>query len=892
MAVQNVPLLTFNGGEVGPDTLNRVDLEGYGKFSGQMENWLPLSQGPMTVRPPWLYQVGVPQNEAAWIYSFSYNVDQSFLLLFNDEELRILQDGGIISRASVATTIANSDFSALTSWTDIDDGVGASTQSVGNELRLESNDSDLAGREQAIAIAGADLSVTHGLRVVVTRGPVYISIGTSSGVANILAETELATGTHSIAFVPSVATVYLRVYSRSSRPKYVDSISIEAAGDMVLPTPIQTASFPHMRFSQSADVLYLTYDDGPIQRLERRANDSWSFVTHEVDDGPFEIENTNIVFTLTPGAVSGETTLTASQPLFSTGHVGGIFQATHTGQRASSSLASANVFTDSIRVIGIDTDRAVNVTITGTFVATVTLQKSVGNDTDWDDVATYTGATSVVVNDGLDNQVIYYRIGIKSGDYTSGTAVCTITTPSGITTGICRVVEYTSETVVSIDVIEPFAKTDATADWAEGSWSGAQIWPDAVALFDGRLFVGGLNKIWASVSDNFSSFELNETDAGGISRLMASGSINPLKWFLPLARLLIGTEGSEHTLRSSTFDEPLTASNNALRPISTRGVANVTPCTVDTVGFYVDRTRFRLMALSYDVDLQDYRPRWIMRLHRRLGAPGIKQIAVARFPDTRIFCIREDGEMIVLLFNNEEDVIAFSRMTTDGAFENVAVLPAQPGDEEDSVYAIVKRTVNGSDVRFIEKLGAIEFETAEDAFTGDAGVLYDDVAATTIPGFDHLIGEELVVWADGAQQANKTVAADGTIELDTAAAYVFAGLPFNARYTSGKLDYAARGGTALSQQKRITNLSIGYYNSIVGAIRHGYDFAETMDQLDDRVIALDYDEGPGIYTGETPMIVTPSDFNRDTRLRIEVSAPCRATISYVVATVLTNEKLG
>lgn len=893
MATQNVPFLSFNGGEVGRDTLNRVDLEGYARYSEMMENWLALAQGPMTVRPPLMHQVRTPGNAKALIKRFSYNVSQSFLQMFTSLELRILQAGGIISRESVSTSITSGDFSALVGWSDIGTGfgIGLSTLSS-NQLRLESNDADLCGREQAVAIAGGDLGKTHGLKVVVTRGPVYVRIGAVSGGTDILAETALDTGTHSLAFVPSVATIYLRVYSRALRPKYVDSITIDASGDLVLSTTITESDFTSLRFQQEADVMFVSWGADFTHRVERRGNDSWSFVTHEIDDGPFELENTNTAFTLTPSAVSGEAILTSSQPLFTASHVGGLFAATHTGQRASASIASANVFSNSIRVVGIDTDRAVNVTVAGAFTATVTVQKSVGNDTDWDDVTTYTAATTATLNDGLTNQIVYYRIGIKSGEWTSGTVTVTITNQSGTTTGIARVVGYTSETQVDIDIIQPFAKTDATSDWAEGSLSGAQQYPADAKLFDGRLFLAGADKWGGSVPDNFASFEFTETDAGAIWRRNASGSVNPIRWILPLARLLLGTDGTEHTVRSSTFDEALTPSNNGLRPISTRGVANIEPAVIDTFGLYVDRTRRRLMAMSYDVDLQDYRPRSLFRLHRRLGKPGLSQMDVARNPDTRVFIVRDDGQLVVLLMNSEEDVQAYGRIKTTGTVESVAVLPAEPGEEEDEVYVVVKRTVNGSEVRSVELLGSFELEDDEPQYAGyaDAAVLYDGASATTIPGGSHLINEEVVVWADGARQANRTVDGSGNITLDEAASVVLFGKAAPpARYKSGKLDYAAQGGTAQGQMKRVVSVAIAFSNAIRGVIRYGATFT-TMNTLADRDIDTSYDSSPGLISGITRLLPCPGRHGLDERLCLEVNEPARATIDMVTLKVQTNEK--
>jgi hypothetical protein len=72
-----------------------------------------------------------------------------------------------------------------------------------------------------------------------------------------------------------------------------------------------------------------------------------------------------------------------------------------------------NEFTNSIRVVG-----PIALSISGTFSATVTVQRSQDNAT-WLDVDTFTDKTEKVGNEAV---LYYYRAGIKSGEYTSGTA--------------------------------------------------------------------------------------------------------------------------------------------------------------------------------------------------------------------------------------------------------------------------------------------------------------------------------------------------------------------------------------------------------------------------------------------------------------------------------------
>ena len=76
-------------------------------------------------------------------------------------------------------------------------------------------------------------------------------------------------------------------------------------------------------------------------------------------------------------------------------------------------LTGADQYTDSIRVVG-----PIALSISGTFSATVTVQRGQDNAT-WLDVDTYTASTEKVGNEAV---LYYYRVGIKSGEYTSGTA--------------------------------------------------------------------------------------------------------------------------------------------------------------------------------------------------------------------------------------------------------------------------------------------------------------------------------------------------------------------------------------------------------------------------------------------------------------------------------------
>jgi len=79
--------------------------------------------------------------------------------------------------------------------------------------------------------------------------------------------------------------------------------------------------------------------------------------------------------------------------------------------------AAENTWSPAIQVVG-----HFNLSISGTFVATVTAQRSQDGST-WRDVDTWTAPSEEV---GYEPILNYYRVGVATGDYTSGTVVAWI----------------------------------------------------------------------------------------------------------------------------------------------------------------------------------------------------------------------------------------------------------------------------------------------------------------------------------------------------------------------------------------------------------------------------------------------------------------------------------
>ena len=90
----------------------------------------------------------------------------------------------------------------------------------------------------------------------------------------------------------------------------------------------------------------------------------------------------------------------------------------------TSTLIAQNTYTDWISAKHANADGYLNFSLSGTWVGTLTLQRSFDSGVTQLDVSTFTSNYEGSLTD-YGNGVIY-RVGFKTGGYTSGAAICSI----------------------------------------------------------------------------------------------------------------------------------------------------------------------------------------------------------------------------------------------------------------------------------------------------------------------------------------------------------------------------------------------------------------------------------------------------------------------------------
>jgi hypothetical protein len=303
---------------------------------------------------------------------------------------------------------------------------------------------------------------------------------------------------------------------------------------------------------------------------------------------------------------------------------------------------------------------------------------------------------------------------------------------------------------------------------------------------------------------------------------------------------------------------------------------------------FVDRSGHRVYALSPDQG-GNHSATEATVMCPAVAKPSIVRMGAQRNPDTRLHCVRSDGKVAVLVYDQAEDVNAWMIVETDGVIEDVVTLPAA---QQDETYYVVQRTINGAPVRYLEKwahdddcVGGLVNKQA-DAYKQ----ITNFAPAATLTGLAHLKGESVVCWADGKDLGIFIVSTAGEITLPSPVTQAIVGLTYRARFKSVKLAHAAQGGTALTQTKRVDHLALILANTHYQGLRYGRDF-DTLDDLplveDGAVTSADtvweaYDAESIEFNGT---------YGTDERLCLEAQAPRPCTVLGAIISIKTNDKL-
>lgn len=399
-------------------------------------------------------------------------------------------------------------------------------------------------------------------------------------------------------------------------------------------------------------------------------------------------------------------------------------------------------------------------------------------------------------------------------------------------------------------LVEEFASALITTDFAFGAWGAEPGYPGCVSYFGGRLAYGGSEEepqnVWLSKSGNYKDFGVSvpALDSDAIDVSFADRQVNRVRDLVALKHLVALTSSRAWHLVGDV-DNVLTPTATA-EPGDAVGISLVQAEVANSHGLYVDAVGNAIHRLYYGAlptGESGYLSEDLSILAEHLTRnKTIVDIAFQRKPVPILWCVRSDGYLLGLTYNARHEVVGWHQHTTDGEFESVAVVNE---GVEDAVYCIVKRTINGRTVRYVERMASRRFVTLADCFFVDAGLSYEGAANDEITGFWHLEGETVVGLMDGAVFSK--VVTDGTITLDAEASKVHAGLGYVADMQTLPLSIEIRdvGAGAQGTTKNVNAVHLRLIDSSGVKAGPDEDHLDELLQREDEV----YGAAPNVVNG-------------------------------------------
>lgn len=678
------------------------------------------------------------------------------------------------------------------------------------------------------------------------------------------------------AYVLEFGDLYIRFYK--------DNAQIISGTPVEVVSPYVEADLYELKFTQSADVLYITHPSYAPRKLTRTSHTSWTLTTITFLDGPYLPINTTTT-TITPSGTTGAITLTASAATFASTDVGRLVRIKHGSTWGYATITS---FTSTT---------VVNATVNSAFGAT-------------------TAATT-------------WRLGVWS--VTTGYPACVTFHEDRLFFAGSPNVPQRLDGSKSGDY-ENFAPTDTAGTVASDNALAFNLNANDVNVIrwmtsdEKGLLVGTVGGEW-SVRASSQSEALTPTNVSA-KRATSFGSadIQPIQ----SGKATIYVQRDLRKVRELTYfydvdgfrapDITVLAEH-----ITKTGLVQLAYMKSPQAIIWGVRYDGVLIGLTYERESDNLRAGW----HRHIvggvsDAAGneaiVESVAVIPAPegdrDELWMTVRRrvDGatvryvEYMTKFFETEdfqEDAFFVdSGLTYDDPKTVTAITAANPpvvtsaghgfsnGDYVRISYAEGMTEVNGNTYK-IANVAANTFElqtisgvnvdgTGYSAYLGSGEVRK---LVTTISGLSHLEGQTVSVLADGAVLPDTTVSG-GSITLPLRSSVVAVGLGYNSDLKLLRFDAGSQDGTSLGKTRRTHRVGLQLYRTL--GLKLGMSF-DSLDTITFRTSSDPMTRAPSLYTGIRSETVS-ADYDFENQICIRQDQPLPGTILAIMPQMVTQDR--
>ena len=506
-------------------------------------------------------------------------------------------------------------------------------------------------------------------------------------------------------YVLEVGDHYFRVFMDGAQVVYSSGTSAGQPVDVT--TPWAAADIDLLKYTQSADVMTVCHPNYPPMEIQRYAHDDWRTAVVITKNGPFAPVNTDESITVYANGVSGTVLLTASSPIFNHWDVGNLF---YIEQKSVDTVpkweTDKPVEVDSLCRYGVNYYRCVDSGVNG---KTGTVAPSHTEGIQWDGwgYAQQNGVKWQYLNSGF------------------GIVRIVSVSPDGLTATVEVVVNQDGAIELPSSLLE---SGNASFKWAHAAWDDDAGYPGTVVYFQQRLMFAGSRSrpqtVWTSRSGDYKDFGTSNptVDDDAITYTYAGRQLNQIRHLIDVGSLVALTSGGEYKVNGNQ-QGTLTPSAFQFSSQGQNGASHVQPIAISNVALFIQQKggAVRDLAYSFDVDGFQGSDLTILANHFFTGYQ-ITDWAFSITPMSIVWCTRNDGALLGLTYLRDQQVAAWHLHPGAGRYESVCSIAE---GNEDALYCVVERTINGQQRRYIERMQSRLYDVMDDAFFVDCGLTYD-----------------------------------------------------------------------------------------------------------------------------------------------------------------------
>lgn len=381
--------------------------------------------------------------------------------------------------------------------------------------------------------------------------------------------------------------------------------------------------------------------------------------------------------------------------------------------------------------------------------------------------------------------------------------------------GLARITAFTDTQNVTVDVVSTFSsqfKSPATVlgshvILAEPAFSSTRGFPVSCGFHQNRLVFGGAKSlsstIFMSKSNDYYNFDVGKgNDGDAIQVTLGTHEANSIRNVVSSTSLQVFTTNAEFTTPPDSTD-PLTPGNIAFITNSSEGcVPYVRPLVFDDQTIFIAKGGQRAEAIRFAEQAQYYKTSNISLLSPdNVSNPiDVDVFTTSGSEESKFYIlINDNGQAAFLQSMQQENVVAWSHMTTDGVFKRVT-------EVNGSLYFLVKRTINGVDKTYLEIASNDFFMDSYITQTFGGG-------ATVITGLSAFEGKKVSVIGDNYYLGDFTVSGN-QVTVGRSSTNVTVGLIYTSTLRLLPVEVMTQTGPSAYTKKRLTRLFVDYFSSL------------------------------------------------------------------------------